>query len=287
MLQRIGDEAAVQPGLVHVADVEPEGFGDAVVVDAERPAQMDRKAVDVLALEPGVVERLLERLAASRSWLSGRPRPNALLPMPTIAAVAQAFMRSPVRPQHDAPGCLARPRSARAPAPASSSGSASETIGLTGAARHQREAVLELAARGAGRADSIERFLRKSCAGLNGTNWPVSWPIRIQRPPMPMLRRSARRAGCRHCRSRHRRRRRRCARLHRARKILAARMHDRPHARRASRICVGLLRRGRLRDDKRAGEPRELHGVHAEPAARAGDERALARCELARLRASR
>ena len=51
MLQRIGDEAAVQPGLVHVADVEPECFGDAIVVDPERPAEMDRKAVDVVAFK--------------------------------------------------------------------------------------------------------------------------------------------------------------------------------------------------------------------------------------------
>ena len=44
-----------------------------------------------------------------------------------------------------------------------------------------------------------------------------------------------------------------------------------------------LLGRGGLRDHKRAGEPRELHRMHAEPAARAGDQRALARRELSHL----
>ena len=36
---------------------------------------------------------------------------------------------------------------------------------------------------------SMETFFKNSCAGLNGTNWPVNWPIMIQRAPMPMLRR--------------------------------------------------------------------------------------------------
>ena len=61
MLQRVGNEAPVQPRLVHVADVEPQGFGEAVVVDAERRSEMDREAIDVFARKPGVIERLLER----------------------------------------------------------------------------------------------------------------------------------------------------------------------------------------------------------------------------------
>ena len=58
VLQRVGDEAPVQPRLVHVADVEPERLGEAVVVDAERRAEMDRESVDVVARQPRVVERV-------------------------------------------------------------------------------------------------------------------------------------------------------------------------------------------------------------------------------------
>ena len=61
VLQRVGDEAPVQPRLIDVADIEPERFRDAVVVGPQRPAEMDRQAVDVGALEPGVGERGLER----------------------------------------------------------------------------------------------------------------------------------------------------------------------------------------------------------------------------------
>ena len=43
--------------------------------------------------------------------------------------------------------------------------------------------------------ESIDWFLRKSCAGLNGTNWPVSCPIRIQRPETPRLRRIGSKSG--------------------------------------------------------------------------------------------
>ena len=60
MLKRLGDETAVQPSLVYIADVEPEDLGDTVVVDAERPAHVDREAVDILAAEPGIIERRLE-----------------------------------------------------------------------------------------------------------------------------------------------------------------------------------------------------------------------------------
>src|SRR6202011_3202956 len=64
--------------------------------------------------------------------------------------------------------------------------------------------------------------------------------------------------------------------------ILAAPVHD--HFVRTERADpVRLLGRGGLRHHIGAGEPRELHRVHAEPAAGAGDERALARREAADL----
>ena len=60
MLERVGNETAVQPALVDVADVEAEDLGDAVVIDADRPTHVDRKPVDVLAPQPRIVERFLE-----------------------------------------------------------------------------------------------------------------------------------------------------------------------------------------------------------------------------------
>src|SRR5215510_2133640 len=53
-------------------------------------------------------------------------------------------------------------------------------------ALHQREDLLT---------EYIDWFLRKSWAGLNGTNSPVSCPIRIQRPATPRLRRIGSKSG--------------------------------------------------------------------------------------------
>ena len=65
-LQAAGDEAAVGPGLVDEIDLEAEGLGHLVVVDAERPADMDGEAVDVAPLEACVLERRFERLGGER-----------------------------------------------------------------------------------------------------------------------------------------------------------------------------------------------------------------------------
>ena len=65
-LQAAGDEAAVGPGLVDEIDLETEGLSDLVVVDAERPADVDGESVDVAALEAGVGERRLERARRER-----------------------------------------------------------------------------------------------------------------------------------------------------------------------------------------------------------------------------
>ena len=71
-LQAAGDEAAVGPSLVDEIDLEAEGLGDLVVVDAERPADVDGEAVDVAPLEPGVVERHLERARRERELALGQ-----------------------------------------------------------------------------------------------------------------------------------------------------------------------------------------------------------------------
>ena len=65
-LQAAGDEAAVGPGLVDEIDLEAEGLGHLVVVDAERPADVDGESVDVAPLEARIIERRLERLGAER-----------------------------------------------------------------------------------------------------------------------------------------------------------------------------------------------------------------------------
>ena len=71
-LQAAGDEAAVGPGLVDEIDLKAEGLGDLVVVDAERPADMDGEAVDVAPLEASVRERRLEGLGGERELALGQ-----------------------------------------------------------------------------------------------------------------------------------------------------------------------------------------------------------------------
>jgi hypothetical protein len=75
VLDRARHEAAVQPGLAHPPDVEPVRLRDTVVVDAERPAHVDREAVDVRAREPGVVERGLQRLRTELELAVGQEAP--------------------------------------------------------------------------------------------------------------------------------------------------------------------------------------------------------------------
>ena len=70
-LQAAGDEAAVGPGLVDEADLETEGLGDLVVVDAERPADVDGETVDVAPLQPCVRQSRLERLGGKRELALG------------------------------------------------------------------------------------------------------------------------------------------------------------------------------------------------------------------------
>src|SRR5262245_8772369 len=41
MLERIGDKAAVQPRLIHIANLKSKCLGNAIVVDAYRPPEMD------------------------------------------------------------------------------------------------------------------------------------------------------------------------------------------------------------------------------------------------------
>ena len=41
MLQCIGNEAAVQPRLIHIANLKSECLGNAVIVDADRRPEMD------------------------------------------------------------------------------------------------------------------------------------------------------------------------------------------------------------------------------------------------------
>jgi len=77
VLERVGDETPVQPRLVDVADVEPERLGDAVVVGPERPAEMDREAVDVAALQARVGERGFERNRRELELALGQPAPEA------------------------------------------------------------------------------------------------------------------------------------------------------------------------------------------------------------------
>ena len=71
-LQAAGDEAAVGPGLVDEADLQAERLGDLVVVDAERPADMDGKAVDIAPPEPCVFERRLECDGGERKLALGQ-----------------------------------------------------------------------------------------------------------------------------------------------------------------------------------------------------------------------
>ena len=105
VLDRARHEAAVQPGLADPADVEPVGLGDAVVVDAERPAHVDREAVDVRAREPGVVERGLQRLRTELELAVGQEAPVlALADAGDRGPVADERHRSSVRAQDDAPG---------------------------------------------------------------------------------------------------------------------------------------------------------------------------------------
>jgi hypothetical protein len=54
MLQGIGDEAAMQPSLVHIANLKPESLGNAVIVDPDRPPEMNGKPVDVSTLDTGI-----------------------------------------------------------------------------------------------------------------------------------------------------------------------------------------------------------------------------------------
>ncbi len=77
VLERVGDEPPVQPRLVDVADVEAERLGHAVVVGPERPAEMDRQAVDIAALEPGVGQRGLERDRREGELALGQAAPEA------------------------------------------------------------------------------------------------------------------------------------------------------------------------------------------------------------------
>jgi len=56
----------MQPGLVDVTDLQPERIGHAVVIDADRPAEVNRQPVDIAALQPGILERRLERDGAER-----------------------------------------------------------------------------------------------------------------------------------------------------------------------------------------------------------------------------
>src|SRR3984893_7609757 len=114
-----------------------------------------------LRCSPASASACLNATAARRSWLSGRPRPNVLAPIPTMAA--SMLTASPVRTQHDAPCGLAgldqRMRLGRL--------LERQRHGddrLDRAARDQRKAVFELLARGAGRAQHryvLEEQLRR------------------------------------------------------------------------------------------------------------------------------
>src|SRR5262249_19148849 len=80
LLDRARHETAVEPALAHPAEVEPVRFGDAVVVDAERPSEGDRHAIDVGARETSVVERGLQRLRAELQLTVGEEAAVLALP---------------------------------------------------------------------------------------------------------------------------------------------------------------------------------------------------------------
>src|SRR5262249_29385199 len=56
------DEPAVRPGLAREPDPKPADLGEPIVIDAERPSDVDDHAVDLILADPGVLERGLERL---------------------------------------------------------------------------------------------------------------------------------------------------------------------------------------------------------------------------------
>ena len=107
----------MRPSLIDVPRSNAEGLGDAVVVDAERPADVDGDAVDLVARSPPSARAALNAFAASFSWLSGRNRPNSLTPTAGdrgLVANGESHALA-VGPQQDPTGGSSSLRRARAP----------------------------------------------------------------------------------------------------------------------------------------------------------------------------
>src|SRR5258708_37089064 len=62
-LNTASGEAAMRPGLIVAAKIEPEDRGELIAVGADRRAETHNEAVELLTLQPTVVERVENRLA--------------------------------------------------------------------------------------------------------------------------------------------------------------------------------------------------------------------------------
>src|SRR2546428_296586 len=73
VLQRGPDEASVRPALVGEPDAQAERLGKAIVVESERPADVDDETIHLVAADAAVGERALERLRSEPHGRVGRP----------------------------------------------------------------------------------------------------------------------------------------------------------------------------------------------------------------------
>lgn len=82
VLQCAGDEASMGPALVHVVDLQPIHLRHAVTVGAQRPAHVERQAVNVGAVELGIGQRGPQRLGAESDLAGGQKAAEGALSDP-------------------------------------------------------------------------------------------------------------------------------------------------------------------------------------------------------------